>query len=135
MVICKNKIKLFALVFSISIIGCSYLPNAVNEKINFYYTSFVSYFNTFYNARELYNSANLEVIKIREDAIKQNKSFSISSLSSASKDKFQKSIEKASKFLTYYPNSAFVSDALVLIGKSTFLLGDISKAQKNVMRF
>ncbi|MEK7819251.1 MAG: tetratricopeptide repeat protein [Bacteroidota bacterium] len=130
MVICKNKIKLFALVFSISIIGCSYLPNAVNEKINFYYTSFVSYFNTFYNARELYNSANLEVIKIREDAIKQNKSFSISSLSSASKDKFQKSIEKASKFLTYYPNSAFVSDALVLIGKSTFLLGDISKAQK-----
>ncbi len=71
-----------------------------------------AYFNTFYNAQYYFNE---EEQKIKEGG-KPNK------------ETLEKVIEKSSKILQFHPETKYVDDALLLIGKSYMYLGEYTKA-------
>lgn len=54
----------------------------------------------------------------------------ISKANAQERSLYESAIEKASKVLTYHPNSKWVDDALWLIGKSYFNMGDYSLAER-----
>ncbi len=74
-------------------------------------------FNTFYNARQYYEQAEAAYVK------SQGKP-----LSAADMQLYDKAIQKASKVLTFHPNSSLVDDALLLMGKSFYRKGEYPKA-------
>jgi cellulose synthase operon protein C len=85
---------------------------------SFLFCSGCAYFNIFYNAKRYYGKG--------EQAVQKNEIQNAQSASSrqapgsAGKSDFQKSIEKSLKLLDYYPNSKYVDDALLLLGKSYY---------------
>ncbi|GEM_PF-2396380 len=86
------------------------------------YQDVTSYFNTYYNAKKLYDDAVLELTRsTRPD--KDTIYFSIPSKTTG-QSKFDKVIEKCSKLIQNYPNSNLVDDAVLLIGKSGVYLGE-----------
>jgi len=76
------------------------------------------YYNTFYFARKNFNDA--------EDARKK------AGIESAAGQagKYQVAIEKSLKVLTDHPNSKYVDDALYIMGKSYYHLGDYSNGER-----
>jgi len=72
------------------------------------------YYNTFYNAKMAYNSA----IKSKKNS--PNKK--------APPDLLNKVIEKCGKIIKYSPNSRWVDDALILMGKAYLEKGEYDKA-------
>lgn len=117
-----------ALLFS----GCFvYEPAA--DFVKQRYTNTVSYFNTFYNAQRAFNEAEAEVIKAQKDFREkptQSRQFVIPQ---TARVKFNSSVEKNSKILTFYPNSNWVEDALMMIGKAYFYMGDDLKAERKFL--
>ena len=87
-----------------------------------------AYFNTFYNAKKIFNTAE----KKRLDQEKKNKKAGLKSntRSVAKIAEYSKAIEKGSKVLELFPNSRYIDDALMLIGKSFYHTGDYIKAQR-----
>ena len=80
-----------------------------------------AYYNTFYNAKKYYN-------KGREDAEKN-----ISTLISNSEIKnYNLTVEKCESVLVKFPNSRYVDDALLLMSKAQFYLGDYQKSKINL---
>ncbi len=71
------------------------------------------YYNTFFLAKKYYNKGE----DLREDAEEEGKT------SSEATKYYDKSIEKSSKVLKYYPESDHVDDALYLIGMAYFREG------------
>lgn len=99
--------------------------------------NFGTYFNTFFNARENFDEAYedyetrvLSTYSERPDSI-----YAAPNVSQESKDKFNKSIEKASKVIQYHKSSAFMDQAVLLIGKCYFYLGDFLKAERKFSEF
>ncbi len=99
--------------------------------------NFGTYFNTFFNARENFDEAYedyetrvLSTYSERPDSI-----YAAPNVSQESKDKFNKSIEKASKVIQYHKSSAFMDQAVLLIGKCYFYLGDYLKAERKFSEF
>ncbi len=77
------------------------------------------YFNTFYLARKNFNQAESSRKKEKRDK------------ASGSEIKgYQEAIKKCSKVLSEHPNSGWVDDALFVIGKSFYYLGDYAKAER-----
>jgi len=74
-------------------------------------TGFAScaYFNTFYNARRYYRKGYEETRKNRTDRV-----------TSAETQNYQKVIEKCAKLIQEYPDSKWVDDAIMLMGKAYF---------------
>ena len=72
-------------------------------------TSHCAYFNTFYNAKRYYAKAFHATLMNRTQKV-----------NSTEKTNYQKAIEKASKLVRMYPNSKYVDDALLLMGKSYY---------------
>jgi tetratricopeptide (TPR) repeat protein len=98
------------------------------------YVNTVAYFNTYYNAQTDFNDAEKEVIAARSQELGKPVSQTTEPpLSQAAKDKFNLAIEKASKLLTFYPTSKWVDNALLMIGKSYFYLGDDLKSQRKFL--
>lgn len=81
--------------------------------------SFCAYYNTFYNAEKKFKEAR----KVHE------KSGSDEPNRSAN-PRYDEAIKKASKVLTFHPNSKWVDDALFLIGKSFYYKGEYLKAER-----
>ena len=71
-----------------------------------------AYFNVFYNADKYYNLG----IKPIEENKNPNTQY------------LDKAIEKSSKILEFHPNSKYVDDALMIIGKSYMYKGEYTKA-------
>ncbi len=99
--------------------------------------NFGTYFNTFFNAKESYEEAYddytarvLSTYIERLDSI-----YATPNLTQEAKDKFNKSIEKASKVIQYHKSSAFMDQAVLLIGKCYFYLGDYLKAERKFGEF
>jgi tetratricopeptide (TPR) repeat protein len=99
--------------------------------------NFGTYFNTFYNAKQNYEEAyedyELRVLpKYNEqiDSIYKNVPLSQESI-----DKFTKSIEKASKVTQLHKSTAFMDQAVLLIGKAYYYLGDYLKAERKFNEF
>ncbi|MBN2201468.1 tetratricopeptide repeat protein [bacterium] len=80
-----------------------------------------AYFNIFYNARRYYSRGIQAVEKERiQNAQTIQAAASRQNPGGAGKSDFQKSAEKSLKLLDYYPNSKYVDDALLLLGKSYY---------------
>lgn len=74
-----------------------------------------AYYNTFFHAKEFFQKAEKARI-------------SSNNKEGAGKDDYEKAIKKAAMVLAYYPKSRWVDDALMLIGKSYYHLGEYTKA-------
>lgn len=77
------------------------------------------YYNTFYHAEENYKQAEKSQKKAGRE------------IAAANEVKlYEEAINKASKVLTFHPKSKWVDDALFLIGKSYYHMGDYAKAER-----
>lgn len=127
----NNLIKNISLglLLLVSFYGCAvYDPVAAYTKQR--YTNAVSYFNTYYNAQRLFSDAEDEVLKARRDFYERNVSGKLPAIPSSARLKFQTSIEKNSKVLTFYPDSKWVDDALLMIGKAYYYMDDDVRAER-----
>jgi tetratricopeptide (TPR) repeat protein len=80
-----------------------------------------AYFNIFYNAKRYYNKGIQAVEKDRiQNAQTVQTTASNQNPGTAGKSDFQKSTDKSLKLLDYYPNSKYVDDALLMLGKSYY---------------
>ena len=84
-------------------------------------TSGCAYFNTLYNARTKYSEA--QDLKDQADPDRDR-------ISGQEERLYDEAIEKASKVVKYYPDSKWVDDALLLIGKSSFEKEDFTQARR-----
>lgn len=87
-----------------------------------------AYFNTFYNAKKMFNTAEnkrLEQEKKTKKAGQNNNTRRRTRVS-----EYSKAIEKGSKVLELYPNSHYVDDAIMIIGQSFYHTGEYIKAQR-----
>ncbi len=101
----------------------------VGSKMRFYKTTLALlivllfgsgcvYYNTFYYAKKNFNDAENGRKKAGTE------------LAGAHASKYRLAVEKALKVLTDHPNSKYVDDALYIIGKSYYHMGDYSKAER-----
>ena len=103
-----------------------------------------AYYNTFYNAKKFYNKASEErkkrlrtqVVELSpEEQQKLRKTGDYSNLqgnkaSTTEMQDYQKSIEKASSVLEFYPNSKYIDDALMMLGECFYYRREYSKAER-----
>jgi TolA-binding protein len=82
-------------------------------------TSGCVYYNTFFNARKLYDEADLERTRAHRD-------FSAGGPNS----KYDLAIKKASKVLQRHPKSKYADDAVLLIGKAFFYTEEFARARE-----
>ncbi len=98
---------------------------------------FGTYFNTFFNASQSYSDAYDDYEKkVLTHYSERLDSILVSPrLSLDAQDNFNKAIEKASKVIQYHKSSAFMDQAVLLIGKSYYYLGDFLKAERKFNEF
>lgn len=103
-----------------------------------------AYYNTFYNAKKFYRQASKEREKRlrsqtrRSEEKTRGKSRSVAAAeqydmnrpSTQEMQNYAKAIEKASAVLRFYPNSKYVDDALILLGKCFFYRREYPKAKR-----
>lgn len=77
------------------------------------------YYNTFYHAKKFFNTAESSRKKDKRDTAR-----------GAELTNYQDAIKKSSKVLSEYPGSKYEDDALFLIGKSFYYLGEYQKAER-----
>jgi len=99
--------------------------------------NFTAYFNTFFESNKLYNEAYDEY-RASLISIYNRRLDSLGILpvvSSSVKDKLDKAIERSSKIIQFNKNSKFIDDAVLIIGKSYYLLTDYYKAERTFNEF
>ncbi|HEY4613308.1 MAG TPA: tetratricopeptide repeat protein [Bacteroidota bacterium] len=94
------------------------------------YDNSVSYFNAYYNARQTFDEAETALIAAQREARAKTSASQQPAPVPVPKDKFNAVIDKCSSILSFYPESALVDDALLLIGKSYYYLQDYLKAER-----
>ncbi len=113
--------------------GCQ-MYNTSASFLSQRYTNTVAYFNVYYNAQTAFNEGEKEVLDAQiQELGKPSSMISEVPLSATAKTKFNTAIEKASKLLSFYPTSKWVDDALMMIGKSYYYLGDDLKAERKFL--
>jgi len=97
--------------------GCSYVPSFAERG----YDDFTTYFNTYYNAQAVFEKGR-RGLQGNEGAVDRTAYVSLfpAPEQGSGGKSFKKAIEKSAKILREHPNSRFVNDALLLIGKSYF---------------
>lgn len=105
------------IIFSLSIFflnGCSVWEN------------FTTYFNLYYNTSTLFEDAEKEILSQKRDL------FSNETLTAQgnSKNALVKVIEKSSKLLQFNPNSAYVDESLMMLGKAFYYQNNYQKAKR-----
>ena len=78
--------------------------------------NFTTYFNLYYNTKHLFNEAEESISNDRADIFATNEP----KIKPADDQKLQKVIEKCSKILQYSPDSRYVDDALIILGKAFY---------------
>lgn len=96
----KLRITLFLCLFWLSFSSCAY-------------------YNTFYNTKKLFKEAKKEREKRQGDKP-----------TSREIQKYEKTIEKASKILEVFPDSKYVDDAVMVLGECFYYKGEYIKAQR-----
>ncbi len=100
-----------------------------------------AYYNTFFNTKKFFDEAEkarIEEEKKKATRVGSNRTLqtreqrqqSRSRVSSAVKGKYNKAIEKASRLLEFYPESKYVDDALLILGKSFYYRDEYRKARR-----
>ncbi len=97
--------------------------DAWNNKIIVIFMAFLlcgcAYYNTFYNAKRNFKEGE-----------KAQKGASAANRQNVGKTQYENAIKKASKVLTFFPKSKWADDALFLIGKAYFNMGEDVKAKR-----
>jgi tetratricopeptide (TPR) repeat protein len=88
------------------------------------WTNFTTYFNLYYNTSEAFQLAE-EAIYLQERSIFETEDLSVPA---SANQHLNKVIEKASRILQFHSNSAYVDNALLLLGKSFFYQKNYLKA-------
>ncbi len=91
---------------------------------------FAAYFNTYYNAKRLYDEAQEEVWNQPEYRGTGRNLLLPLNVGQATRVKFTSVIEKCSKLLQYHPEANLVDDALLMIGTSYYYQGEYQKAER-----
>jgi TonB family protein len=78
-----------------------------------------TYYNTFYNAKKAFKEGE----KAQENASERTRH-------SAGRSSYETAIKKASKVLTFHPKSKWADDALFMIGRAYFNMGEYVKARR-----
>jgi TolA-binding protein len=112
----------------VALTGCS-VTRPVGNFFGQRYVNAVSYFNTFYNARRLFDETVAEVETAQSRQRTQNKAGQ-SELSNPTREKFNKVIEKCSRLLHQYPRSKYADNAVFLIGKSYYYMNQNVQAER-----
>lgn len=120
------------IVLSIVLSGC-FVYNPTAEFVKQRYTNGISYFNTFYNAQRLFDEAEDEVFTAQKEFREKPGTGRQFAVPSTARSKFTTSIEKNSKVLSFYPDSKWVDDALLMIGKAYFYLDDNVRAERKFL--
>jgi TolA-binding protein len=88
--------------------------------------NFTTYFNLYYNADELYTKIEKQILDQKKDLF----SIETPTIPPAANADVQKLIEKCSAILQFSPNSSYVDDALMMLGKSFYYQKNYLKSQK-----
>jgi len=78
-----------------------------------------TYYNTFYNAKKSFKEGE-----------NTQKRLAAGVKSTAANQKYEEAIKKASKVLIFHPKSKWADDALFLIGRAYYNMGEYAKAQR-----
>jgi TolA-binding protein len=116
------------------------------------WTDFTTYFNTYYNARTLFDRTEAEILKLKKDpfefrediksvqqpaAVVQPPRQGQPSTQQVSftqlKQDLTKVIEKCSKILQFYKESSYVDDALFMTGKAFYYQQEYASAQRKFL--
>ncbi|MCX6162822.1 MAG: tetratricopeptide repeat protein [Ignavibacteriae bacterium] len=99
--------------------------------------TFSTFFNKFFTANEDYDEA-LKEYKLSAIATFNRRLDSLNitpPASQSTKDKLTKVIERCSKVIQYNKNTKYLDDAVLLIGKSYFLMGEYLQAERKFNEF
>ncbi len=107
---------LFA-VFIITLSGCSL------------WRDFTTYFNTYYNAKTIFDRTEEEILKKRTDLF----AFRLDALTPQQMNDLTKVIEKCSKILQFNKESSFFDDAIFLTGKAFYYQQEYARAQRKFL--
>lgn len=88
-----------------------------------------AYFNTFYNAKKFFNQAEKQRLE-REKKEAVTGANTNNRKNPGNVDAYRKAIEKGSKVLQLHPNSKYIDDAIMIIGKSFYHVGEFIKARR-----
>jgi len=122
------------LVFSLGLgllAGCTVL-SPVGSVITTAYENTVSYFNAYYNASKLFQEAESEILalSLSQQNFLQGELTSSRVIPQSARQKLNLVVDKCSNILAFHPTSALVDDALLLIGKSYYYMGEYAKADR-----
>ncbi len=122
--------------------GCG-MFSGISDFMHVRYQNVVGYFNTYYNATRAFDDALEETEQPQQRqqresqqellSLKTYRQSLITSVVPGSKQKFDVVIEKCSRLLQYYPDSKWVDDALLLIGKSYYCQTEYLRAQRKFL--
>lgn len=116
---------------AVAVEGCSVFA-PVGKALSSGYENMVSYFNSYYNAKKLFDEAESE---IQADALQKRgrepeRTPSKIQIPATANQKLNKVIDKCSYLLAFHSTSTLVDDALLLIGKSFYYQGQYEKAER-----
>lgn len=129
----KKKRVLPVLLLSVFLFHGCFVYDPAASFVAQRYTNTVSYFNTFYNAERLFSEAESEYLRAEREYREQADQSRPFSVPAAARTKFTTSIEKNSKLLSFYPRSKWVPDALLMIGKAYYYIGDDVRAERKFL--
>lgn len=126
-----RAILLFFLMLPVvGVTGCSVF-GTVGGWFSQGYENTVAYFNAYYNAKNLFDEAEAEMLGAQLAAKgKTAQTGGVAAPATTPKQKFTAVIDKCSNILAFSPKSNVVDDALFLIGKSFFYQEDYVKAER-----
>ena len=110
----KIKTLLFLFIWALLIPGCGVWEN------------FTTYFNTYYNASDLFDKAEKQINKQEKDLF----STEPPNIPSTAKADLVKVIDKLSDILQFSSESAYVEDALLMLGKSFYYQKNYQKSSR-----
>lgn len=110
-------IILFLLIFILS--SCSVWEN------------FTTYFNLYFNTSTLFEEAETEIITQKRDLFSNDPLV----VPGNAKNGLVKVVEKCSKLLQFNPNSAYVDEALIMLGKAFYYQSNYQKSKRKFEEF
>jgi TolA-binding protein len=116
---------------SLLLSGCS-VTRPVGDFFGRQYVNTVSYFNTFYNAKHLYDEALFD-LQEGERRHQQQRREGQYEIPQQVRQKFNEVIEKCSRLLHQYPTSRYADDAVFMIGQSYYHMRQNVQAERKFL--
>ncbi len=92
------------------------------------WNNFTTYFNLYYNTAHLFNEAEEDILAQRSDLFSKT----VPPLNSSTVQKLQDVISKCSNILQFKPDSKYVDDALLMLGKTFYYQQNYLKAEREL---